>query len=121
MAPVCPLAHLGGEARTGVLEQRGRALVHRLRHGCLGGQLHVDFHLERLFYVVSAQVDARVGPVEQEHDPFERELQQLERLEPEACVLDRRDVHGTRKLTRSLAATAWSTTSDRCGGVSTTT
>src|SRR5262249_22548942 len=80
------------EVRSRVGERDRLAAVDAERNGAVGGQVGPDLRLEGALHLGALDADVRVRAVQQDADALAREREQLERLEAQAYVLDRRYV-----------------------------
>src|SRR3954466_10866003 len=90
-----PLRHLADRLRdvgSLLVEDHRLATVDGKRHGAVPRDLEAHLHPERSLDLVLLHPDLRVGAVEDDLDPLLREREQLERLQREAQVLQRRHV-----------------------------
>src|SRR5262245_45112998 len=81
-----------GVVRPGLRKRRRVAPIDTHRDDAVGRDLVRDLHLQRSLDLALRQADLRVGSVEHETDVVRREREQLERLQREPDVLQRRDV-----------------------------
>ena len=78
------------KSEPGSASTAGLPAVHGQRHRPVARHLEADLRLERRLDLGPLQPDVRVGAVEDDPDPVRRERQQLERLQAQPDVLDRR-------------------------------